>query len=311
MGVDAPKLFESKDVFGPTLVGVWRPVLLVPVGFLLRLPTRHVDLVLRHELAHLQRLDPLVNFLQALVELVYFFHPAAWWLSARLREEREVACDELAVESHADRLDLARALTFLEGQRRIPVTTLSARGGSLMDRINRLISPHRVPFRPRTLLAPLALLLMATALVVVACDSQQARTFEPRAQPYVDAIEDASERHEVPAELLVAMIGVESNFDPDAESPMGARGLMQLMPRTAESMGVSDVWDPHQNVDGGAAYLRLMLDHYGGDLELATAAYNAGPHAVDEAGGIPDNGETPHYVRAVLDRYESLRREMD
>jgi len=102
--------------------------------------------------------------------------------------------------------------------------------------------------------------------------------------------------------LVKAVIAAESNFDPKAVSHKGAQGLMQLMPETAVSLGVLDPLHPEENVRGGAAYLRQMLDRYG-DLERALAAYNAGPDAVDRYGGVPPYRETQAYVRRVLTYY--------
>ena len=102
--------------------------------------------------------------------------------------------------------------------------------------------------------------------------------------------------------LVKAVIAAESNFDPDALSHKGAQGLMQLMPRTAASLGVEHPFHPVDNVRGGSLYLRQMLDRFG-DLERALAAYNAGPEAVDRHGGIPPYRETRAYVRRVLTYY--------
>jgi soluble lytic murein transglycosylase-like protein len=113
----------------------------------------------------------------------------------------------------------------------------------------------------------------------------------------------AAER--IDPDLLSAVIASESGFDPNATSPAGARGLMQLMPQTAASLGVADAYDPVQNVRGGSEYLRSLLDRFG-SVELAVAAYNAGPAAVERYGGIPPFAETQNYVRAVLGRYREL-----
>jgi soluble lytic murein transglycosylase-like protein len=106
--------------------------------------------------------------------------------------------------------------------------------------------------------------------------------------------------------LVEAIIANESGFDPKATSRSGARGLMQLMPETAASLGVLDPYDPAQNVRGGTRYLRSLLDRFG-DLELAVAAYNAGAGAVERYGGVPPYPETQNYVRHVLSRYRELR----
>ena len=106
----------------------------------------------------------------------------------------------------------------------------------------------------------------------------------------------------VPPALVKAVIAAESAFDPEAVSRKGAQGLMQLMPQTAETLGVEDAFEPTQNVRGGASYLREMLDRYG-DLSRAVAAYNAGPAAVDRYHGIPPYPETRDYVDRVLTYY--------
>ncbi len=122
--------------------------------------------------------------------------------------------------------------------------------------------------------------------------------------PWSGAIGDAAARNGVDPRLLSALVWTESGFRPDAVSEAGARGLAQLMPRTAEGLGVNPD-DPLQNLDGGARYLRSALDRFG-SLDLALAAYNAGPRRVAEAGGIPDIPQTRAYVSAVLDRYRLL-----
>ena len=123
---------------------------------------------------------------------------------------------------------------------------------------------------------------------------------------YDAVIAAAAARHRLDPALLRAVIATESNFDPRARSARGAQGLMQLMPETARELGVPDVWDPHANVEGGAAYLAALLRRYG-DLRLALAAYNAGPGAVDRHGGVPPFEETRQYVERVLKHYENLR----
>lgn len=100
-------------------------------------------------------------------------------------------------------------------------------------------------------------------------------------------------------ELVLAVVEVESNFSPTAQSPKQAQGLMQLIPATARRFGVADPWDPHQNLRGGMAYLRWLLDHFDGDLRLALAGYNAGEGAVRDYGGIPPFAETQNYVRRI------------
>lgn len=121
-----------------------------------------------------------------------------------------------------------------------------------------------------------------------------------RGVPFGDEIDQAARRHRVDPALLTALVRQESGFRPDAVSSAGARGLTQLMPATAREVGVSDPSDPRQALDGGALYLRRMLDRFGGDEKLALAAYNAGPGAVSRYGGIPPYAETQRYVTNVM-----------
>ena len=100
--------------------------------------------------------------------------------------------------------------------------------------------------------------------------------------------------------LVLALISVESNFNPRALSPSNAHGLMQLLPATAERFAVTDIWDPVQNLSGGLSYLRWLMEYYAGKLRLVLAAYNAGEHAVDQYEKIPPYDETKRYVLRIL-----------
>jgi soluble lytic murein transglycosylase-like protein len=113
-------------------------------------------------------------------------------------------------------------------------------------------------------------------------------------------IEDAAKQHSLEPKLIRAVIERDSAFRPCAVSAKGAQGLMQLMPETAAALGVANPYDPKQNVDGGARYLKQLIDKYKGDLSQALSAYNAGPTTVDDSGGVPDLQETRDYVDAVL-----------
>ena len=124
---------------------------------------------------------------------------------------------------------------------------------------------------------------------------------------YAAHIRDAAAKYQLSEELLLAVMAVESGYRPDAISVKGAKGLMQLMPDTASDMYVRDVWSPRENIEGGARYLRILANQYGGNLEKTLAAYNAGPEAVKRAGGIPRYQETQDYVRKVLALYEKLK----
>jgi soluble lytic murein transglycosylase-like protein len=112
----------------------------------------------------------------------------------------------------------------------------------------------------------------------------------------------SARRHGLDPELVLAVVAVESGFQPQAVSRKGAQGLMQLMPATAKELGVKDALDPAENLDGGSRYLKDLIALYGGDVKKALAAYNAGPGAVARHGGIPPYKETRRYVREVLKR---------
>ncbi|MBK9519105.1 MAG: lytic transglycosylase domain-containing protein [Anaeromyxobacter sp.] len=125
---------------------------------------------------------------------------------------------------------------------------------------------------------------------------------------YKPHIRDAAEKYQLPEALIMAVMAVESNFNPRALSDKGAMGLMQLMPGTARDLFVTDAYDPAQNIEGGARYLRLLANQYAGDLVKTLAAYNAGPEAVRRAGeGVPNIPETREYVRKVVALYETLK----
>jgi soluble lytic murein transglycosylase-like protein len=121
-----------------------------------------------------------------------------------------------------------------------------------------------------------------------------------------EIVREYAKKYSLDENLVYALIRVESNFNPNAVSPAGARGLMQLMPGTALDMGVTDIFDPVQNVAGGTQYLAKMLTLFDNDVTLALAAYNAGPEAVKRHDGIPPYEETQNYVRLVTGHYQGF-----
>jgi len=121
----------------------------------------------------------------------------------------------------------------------------------------------------------------------------------PAGTPYAAEITSAATANGIDPALLAGLVKQESGFNPNAGSGAGARGLTQLMPGTASGLGVSNVLDPVQSLNGGAKYLKQQLDAFGGDVTKALAAYNAGPGAVQRFGGVPPYAETQNYVRIV------------
>jgi soluble lytic murein transglycosylase-like protein len=122
-----------------------------------------------------------------------------------------------------------------------------------------------------------------------------------------DLIEAAAKRNSVDADLIASVIAVESNFDPKAVSRKNARGLMQLLPETAQRFGVKDIFDPQENIDAGTRYLKELLQKYNNDLALTLAAYNAGPDRVQQYGRVPPYVETLTYVRRVKSSFEKSK----
>ena len=158
------------------------------------------------------------------------------------------------------------------------------------DANGNLVLSNRQPGTPlRTFAVPEAPAVRATR----AADTSRARQFD-------GLIDQHARDHGVRTDLVRAVMQVESGFNPTARSPKGALGLMQLMPATARQFGVRNPFDPGENIRGGVAYLRQLLDRYGNNEQLALAAYNAGPGAVDRYGeAIPPYQETKAYVRKV------------
>ena len=140
----------------------------------------------------------------------------------------------------------------------------------------------------------------------LACIDRSGRNLElssPRRADLAVAIYDMAPRFELDPALVLEVVRAESNFDPRARSHKGALGLMQLIPATARRFGVDDPFEPAQNLRGGMAYLRWLLERFDGDLRLALAGYNAGEEAVERHGGVPPYAETQDYVGRILRRY--------
>ncbi|SEA53868.1 Transglycosylase SLT domain-containing protein [Thiothrix caldifontis] len=149
------------------------------------------------------------------------------------------------------------------------------------------------------------LLGLVSAPVAAGCGTN-AGAVNQKAEVHLESIEKYAEKYGVSADMVKAVIAVESCYNSTAVSPKGAQGLMQLIPATAERFGVSDAFDTRENIHGGTRYLSWLMKRYNGDLYKAIAAYNAGEGAVDKYQGIPPYHETQHYVRKVLAVYNGL-----
>lgn len=122
-----------------------------------------------------------------------------------------------------------------------------------------------------------------------------------------ELISKYADKNGLDEDFVKAVINQESGFNPNATSKCGAMGLMQLMPSTAQGLGVTNAYDAEQNIEGGTKYLKGLMDRFNNDKSLALAAYNAGPNAVKKYGGIPPYAETQNYVKSVLGKYDSLK----
>ncbi len=140
------------------------------------------------------------------------------------------------------------------------------------------------------------------------CKQLSASVIRQKTHPYLPQIQKYALQYQVEENLIRAIMRQESCFKVKAKSPVGAMGLMQLMPGTAKDLGVINAWNPEQNIRGGVKYISQQLRRFKGDKRLALAAYNAGPGAVLKYQGIPPYRETQHYVRSIMSEYQRLKK---
>ncbi len=132
----------------------------------------------------------------------------------------------------------------------------------------------------------------------------QPAVVSPKSEPFVPIIEKYARENQLDPSLIHSIIAAESNFNPKAVSPKGARGLMQLMPATAARLGVENSFDPEQNIKGGVRHFRWLMDNFNNNLNLSLAAYNAGENLVQRLGRVPEIKETKEYVRKITKQYD-------
>jgi soluble lytic murein transglycosylase-like protein/Zn-dependent protease with chaperone function len=311
LGVRRPvAIVESPAVSSPMVAGWLRPMILLPLGLAARIPSDWLDAILAHELAHVRRHDLALRMLQRSIEVLLFFHPVVWWLAKQLDQAREEACDDLVVDQLQDPLVYARAITELEAMQSAPAALAAgATEGHLMTRIRHIMQRSQSP-RPShrwwQALALASTMSVAGYAVAHVADSavEAAASIDIAWMP--DSVVDfepeivaAAQRHGVDPDLLAIMVLVESRGNATAKSPRGARGLMQIMPKTsdqiAKARGLEDhdherLDDPAYNLDLGAWYLARQLDRFADRVDSqeeavlwAAAAYNGGPTAARKA----------------------------
>lgn len=270
LGIRRPVSFGvSATITAPAVIGLWRPLVLLPVAAVAQTPAAYLEAALLHELAHVRRLDPLALLLQRVTETLLFFHPATWRISALVSRTREMCCDD-EVRRHLDQpVTYARALLHFEELRaHRGAPALASTGGDLMERVQRIVSNRGPGPARRAGLAPLFILALGLGSSLAlgpACNPVAQPDSEARGEPvesepereaepadpvtplavdwlpesvsrYTPEIEAAAARHGVDPALVAIVVLVESGGNPGAESGGGALGLMQLMPATAQAV---------------------------------------------------------------------------
>ena len=241
LGVSRPvRLLVSSLVDVPVVIGWWTPVILMPVGMLAGLPPALVEALLAHELAHIRRLDYLINVLQGLAEAALFYHPAVWWVSDQIRQERELCCDDLAVAASGDVLVYAHALAELESHRPAHTHALAASGGALLDRIKRLLG-HAPPLA-HVLPAPgIAGAMCALWIVGIGAVATQAAPPRDLPSPFAtqqSSVEEGTARasHPILSTLFFGPVGPAPIGRATTQQPQPALSQAQAAPKATGSL---------------------------------------------------------------------------
>ena len=318
------------------VTGIVRPVVLLPIAMTSGVPLAVIRAVFTHELLHLKRLDHIAVFVQAAGETLLFYHPAVRWLSEEARQAREHRCDDESIQVVGDKYDYARALLAIEESRTVsPFPAVLMNGGNLMSRVERIFGTvnsrrnQRINFFGMFSFVAIALLGYSLSIgkennsnKLTAATELTISWLPPAITKWQSDIEQAAAAHDVPADFLALMILKESGGDALATSSGGARGLMQVMPKTGEAIaaqrGLNDfstehLYDPATSIDFGAWYLAQQLTKFADKddqaLPLAVSAYNAGPGAVRLF--ITDGKQLPEETIGYRDSLMALWRERD
>ncbi|HVS30524.1 MAG TPA: M56 family metallopeptidase [Thermoanaerobaculia bacterium] len=284
------RLIESAAVEVPSVVGWLRPVILLPLSSVTGLTPQQLEMVLAHELAHVRRHDYLVNALQSVAETLLFYHPAVWWISKQIRIERENCCDDLAVTTCGDALQYARALTQLERLRGVPAPAVAANGGSLFDRVRRLVARDGETRLSASWAGAIAAMLLVAGLIAIpvlaaALDNepQAPPPPEPPLSPRPVVVTPA-----VPAVSVTPRVAI-------APMPTPPRPPVVVTPRVRLSPAVAPAI-AHVVVDGiEAAFDDFDTD----DVDESRKLGASGRFTIDELISMRIHRVTPEYIETM------------
>jgi TonB family protein len=323
MGLVQPvRVMVSSIADGPSVVGWIRPVILLPSAAILGLSTQQLEAVLAHEIAHIKRFDYLVNLLQLLVETLLFYHPAVWWTSARVRNEREFCCDDLAVRSCGDALCYARALTKLERLRIVaPSMALGSTGGSLSYRIRRLLGVNTQEYGPSKLTGVLALCLGLACIAVNVryAHGQSQQPPAPEAHPITARTVERDADRDVRVDAGGAVVLHQENVEYPREAlEKGVEGNVIVQATLDASGNVSDAIVLSGPAELRKAALQSILQwHFASDVVGSTRQVSFEfqlPPRNGTTGGFRATSSSKDSVRASEQRLEILQnrvREME
>ncbi len=277
------RLCESAFVEAPTVIGWLRPVILVPACALVNLSAPQLEAILAHELAHIRRHDYLVNLLQSVVETALFYHPAVWWLSRRVRAEREHACDDLAVAVTGDVLVYAHALTTLEtlrlqgSQATASIVAVAADGGSLMQRIQRLLKVQPAARSRSSLVAGCAVVIFALAGIIAGAqtfNSAQNRETRP-SLPQPQAAKGPQPRRVAVTFVSLPAVQTRSNALAEQETRRLLASLAASDIRAVGFVNENQLYAPDGQPDEGRAHLLSLWLDAGHELGTQTRAHSS------------------------------------
>ncbi|MFT3786262.1 MAG: M56 family metallopeptidase [Tepidisphaeraceae bacterium] len=264
LSIAAVPILDCRRVLGPCVVGILRPAILWPAALLTQLTPRQVEALLAHELAHVKRLDPLVNHLQTLLETVLFFHPCVWWLSRRVRADREMCCDEIASRLlDGDRITYAGALLALAEVQQSSRLMLAARSGSLRKRLEHLLEEPMLKNRSGGRFTLILLTVTLAFLATISVDSRSVSASPPTSKPNSDA-------PAVSAPMFVVRRVLPADAEPGEpfDKVFEVRDDTKTL-RLAKAVEVDDAdllhIDSQDNADDGNVLINVRLTDAGGE----------------------------------------------